>query len=175
MSERKDKEEGLILIGKVLRPHGLKGDLWIRYYNPDPLFLLNYKHILLKDRRRSLIRVFEVKEISIKEKGIILSLNGISDRKAAERWAGSDIYVRAEDLPELGPGEYYYKDIIGMEVFNMNGELLGKVVNIISTASNDVYVIEGPYGELVLPAIEGVIQEVCVEKKKMTVRVPEEE
>lgn len=175
MSERREKEEGLILIGKVLRPHGLKGDLWIRYYNPDPLFLFNYKSILLKDARRGIIRDFKIKWILIKEKGIILSLNGVSDRKAAERWAGSDIYVKVEDLPRLGPGEYYYKDVIGMDVFDASGELLGKVVNIISTASNDVYVIEGPKGELMLPAVEGVIQEVSIEKNKMIVKVPEEE
>jgi len=175
LSEGKGREEGLILIGKVLRPHGLKGDLWIRYYNPDPLFLLNYKRILLKDKRRGILRDFEVKGVSIKERGLILSLEGISDRKAAERWTGSDIYVKVEDLPPLGPGEYYYKDVIGMDVFDINKAFLGKVVDIISTASNDVYVIETQNGELMLPAIEGVIQEISIEEKKIIVKVPEEE
>lgn len=175
MSEDREKGEGLVLIGKVLKPHGLKGDLWIRYYNPDPLFLLNYKDIFLKDKQRGITRIFEVEKVLIKDKGIILTLKGISDRKAAERWVGSDIYVKAEDLPPLGPGEYYYKDVIGIDVFDINGEFLGKVVDIISTASNDVYVVQGPDKELMLPAIDGVIREISIEKKKMIVKVPEEE
>lgn len=175
MSEGKGQGEGFILIGKVLKPHGIKGGLRVRYFNPDPLFLLNYSRLYLKDPRRGIFRPFEVKEVEVHREKIILRLKGVEDRDAADRWAGSLIYVRRGDLPPLEEGEYYWEDILGLEVYTVQGEYLGRVVNIIPTGGRDVYEVKGPKGEVLLPAVEGVIREIDLEGKRMLVQLPEEE
>jgi len=174
LSEGKRQGEDFILIGKVLKPHGIKGDLRVRYFNPDPLFLLNYSRLYLKDQRRGIFRPFEVKDVQVRERDIILHLKGIEDRDAAERWSGSLIYVSREDLPPLEEGEYYWEDILGLEVYTVEGEYLGRVVNIIPTGGRDVYEVEGPKGEVLLPAVEGIIREIDLKAQRMVVQVPEE-
>lgn len=174
MSEDR-KAEDFILIGKVLKPHGIKGDLRVRYFNPDPLFILNYKRLFLKDTRRGIFRPFDVEGVEVRQREIILRLRGIGDRDAAERWSGSLIYVSREDLPPLEEGEYYWEDILGLQVYTVEGEYLGEVANILPTGGTDVYEVRGPKGEVLLPAVEGVIREIDLEGGRMVVKVPEEE
>lgn len=171
---KEDTFEDFILIGKVLRPHGRKGDLRIRYFNPDPLFILNYHRLFLLDQRRGIFRPFKVKQVSISKGNVILTLEGINDRDAAERWSQSSIYVHRDDLPPLEEGEYYYADIIGLKVFTEEGEYVGEVVNIFSTGSNDVYEIKGPKKEIMLQASNDVIKEINLKERKMIVKIPEE-
>jgi len=103
-----------------------------------------------------------------------VTLEGINDRDAAERWSQSSIYVHRNDLPPLEEGEYYYADIIGLKVFSEEGEYVGEVVNIFSTGSNDVYEIKGPEREILLQASNDVIKEINLKERKMIVKIPEE-
>ncbi len=172
MSEGRSKGEDFILIGKVLKPHGIKGDLRVRYFNPDPSFFLNYRHIYLKDNKRGILRRFEVREVNIREKAIIISLEGIRDRDAAQRWAGSEVLIHRQDLPPLEEDEYYWEDIIGLKVYSVEGEYLGEVVNILPTGSNDVYEVRGPKGEMMLPAVSDVIKQIDLESGRILVDIP---
>ena len=171
---KKDALEDFILIGKVLRPHGRKGDLRIKYFNPDPLFILNYSRLFLLDHKRGIFRSFKVKEVSVSKEIVIVSLEGINDQNAAERWSQSSIYVHRDDLPPLEEGEYYYVDIIGLKVFTEKGEYIGEVANIFSTGSNDVYEIKDSEREIMLQASNDVIKEINLEERKMIVKIPEE-
>jgi len=172
LSEGRSKGEDFILIGKVLKPHGIKGDLRVRYFNPDLSFFLNYRHIYLKDNKRGILRRFEVREVNIREKAIIISLEGIRDRDAAQRWAGSEVLIHRQDLPPLEEDEYYWEDIIGLKVYSVEGEYLGEVVNILPTGSNDVYEVRGPKGEMMLPAVSDVIKQIDLEGGRILVDIP---
>ena len=171
---KEDALEDFILIGKVLRPHGRKGDLRIKYFNPDPLFILNYSRLFLLDHKRGIFRSFKVKQVLVNKENVIVALEGINDRDAAERWSQSSIYVHRDDLPPLEEGEYYYVDIIGLKVFSEEGKYVGEVVNIFPTGSNDVYEIKGPEREIMLQASNDVIKEINLKERKMIVKIPEE-
>ena len=175
MSKKEDpRGEEYLVIGKVLKPHGVKGDLRVRYYNPeDPLFLSRYKRLYLKDERRGLLRPFKVLKVRPHKDLLIVSLEGLRDREDAERWRGSEVLVRREDLPPLEEDEYYWEEIIGLEVFTKEGESLGRVTSIWRTGGSDVYVVEGEKGEIMLPAIKQVVLEVDREGGRMVVELLE--
>ncbi len=91
---------------------------------------------------------------------MLLQLEDIHDRDAAELMRGEVLFTRTDDLPPLPPGVYYFHQIEGLEVVTETGEILGRVKEILKTGANDVYVVQGPKGEVLLPAIPQVILEV---------------
>lgn len=94
--------------------------------------------------------------------GVLLKLVGVDDRDAAEALRGAEIVARAEDLPPLPAGEYYWHQLVGLRVVTVDGEAVGTITEILRTGSNDVYVTEraprrpGP----LIPDIADVIERV---------------
>jgi 16S rRNA processing protein RimM len=102
----------------------------------------------------------------------LLWLQGVEDREAAERYRGAEILLSKEEMPDLPPGTYYHWDIVGLEVVSDEGKSLGRVMEILQTGANDVYVVRGPAGEeILLPAIEPVVLEVDLVVKRMRVHL----
>lgn len=167
--------EDFLVVGRVLKPHGIKGDLRVKYYNPqDPLFLSRYQRLFLRDQRRGIFRPFKILHVQHHKKDLlILSLEGVRTRGDAERWRDSEVLVHKEDLPALEEDEYYWVDLLGLEVFTRQGELLGRLTSIFTAGGSDVYVVEGERGEVMLPAIKRVILEVDLERRRMVVELPE--
>ena len=104
---------------------------------------------------------------------MIISFRGVWNRDQAEVLRGKKIYLPVSQLPELEEGEYYYYQLIGLQVIDVHGEVLGKLTEIISTGSNDVYVVKKRDTEVLIPALESVIKEVNLHEKKMVVDIPE--
>jgi len=88
---------------------------------------------------------------------MLLKLGGCDDRNAAEGLRGLLVQVPVDDAVPLEEGEYYHFQIVGLRVETDAGELLGRVVEVLETGANDVYVVRGPRGEVLLPAVESVV------------------
>jgi len=116
---------------------------------------------------------YAVRRARVHESQVLLTLVGVDDRDAAEALRGQWIYVAIEDALPLGEGEYYHFQIVGLQVITAEGEALGRVSEILPTGANDVYVIQGPRGEILVPALEGVILNVDLPNGRMIVRLPE--
>jgi 16S rRNA processing protein RimM len=102
----------------------------------------------------------------------VLSLEGVSDRQAAEALAGRYLEVEAEGLPE---GNWYWHQIVGLRVADEAGIELGTVVEVFRAGENEVYRIEGPAGEVLIPALRHVVRLIDVDAGAMTVRWDPEE
>jgi 16S rRNA processing protein RimM len=103
---------------------------------------------------------------------LLLKVRSIDDRDQAEALRNQTLYLSAEQVEPLPDGQYYYWQILGLEVFEDSGNRLGVIKNIIETGANDVYVIESDDGnEILVPAIEEVIREVDLDQERMTVRL----
>ena len=102
---------------------------------------------------------------------MLLKLAGCDDRNAAEGLRGMLVQVPVESAVSLEPGEYFQFQIIGIAVETDAGEHLGKVVQVLETGANDVYVIHGPFGEVLLPAVEDVVREVDPAARRMVVHL----
>lgn len=100
---------------------------------------------------------------------MLITLDGYEDRDKAEALRGELVLVRLEDAVPLRHGEYYHHQIIGLSVVTDEGEELGSVAEIIKTGANDVYVVRGQGGEVLLPAIQSVIRK--IEPSRMIVHL----
>ena len=113
-------------------------------------------------------------EESFRQRGsLVLKLEGVDTRSDAEAHKGKPLHVPFSAVPPLPEGSYYHFQIIDMQVWTTEGEYLGIVGSILSTGSNDVYVVMDGDRELLVPALEEVILEVDVEGRRMTVDLPE--
>jgi 16S rRNA processing protein RimM len=101
----------------------------------------------------------------------ILQLGGVDDRNAAERLRGCSVWMPSETMRKLPEGEYYWRDIIGLQVLTEEDEILGRIESVFPTGGNDVYVCRGGGREILLPAIEEVVRKIDTDRGVMVVRL----
>ncbi len=129
----------LICVGRVLGAHGIKGWVKVRSFTDPEEQLFDYAPLYLVQRTKH--ELVDVEARKALTKGWSVKLKGVDDRNAAELLQGVDIVMSATTLPELGDGDYYWRDLIGMSVL-ANGVLLGVVANMLETGANDVLVVK---------------------------------
>lgn len=158
-----------LVIGRVVAPRGVRGELRVEIETDSPERFYGLREVFLGEE----LTPFEVRRARLHEGQALLQLKGIDDRNAAEQWRGALVYVPLTDAIPLEENEYYYYQIEGLQVVTVEGEVLGKVTEILATGANDVYVVQGEQGEILLPAIEDVIVEVNLEQGIMRVNLLE--
>ena len=127
----------MILLGKLGKPHGVKGYLYFHYYGDDVNNLDSYDSFQTEDGLNlKLEKKFE------KSDRLIIKFESFNDRNSIENLRNKDIYILEADMPELDPGEYYLYQLEGLAVLNLQGVNLGKVDGILGTKSNEVLVVE---------------------------------
>lgn len=157
-----------ILIGQIVAPRGVRGELKVELAAAPEEFLAVERVYVGAERAP-----YVVEQVRLFRGQALLRLQGIGDRNAAETLRGASLYLAREDALPLAEGEYYYEQILGLQVYTVEGEHLGQVVEIIATGANDVYVVQGPDGEVLLPAIRQVILRVDLEAGTMQVQLLE--
>jgi len=160
--------ENLLLIGKVTRPHGLNGLLRIFSYAGSEASFLKAGTVLLKSDQQE-ISEYKVMSIKAHQKAFLMKLNGISSFEDAERYRGAEILIRKETLRRENDDEYFWFELIGLEVFLNSGRFIGILQEIINTGSNDIYVVKDGNKELLIPALHGIVLKVDLESKRMVI------
>lgn len=157
-----------LAIGKVSRPHGIAGEIKVQLAPEYDGVLEAVRRVYLNDAEHP----YRVLAQRAHQGGVLLRLERVATRNAAEALRGARVLIRTSDLPDLPPGEYYTYQLIGLRVVRESGEALGELSEVLRTGSNDVYVVKTADGELLLPAIESVIRGIDLEAGTMTVIVP---
>ncbi len=165
-------DDRLVLIGKVAATHGIKGQLRVVPFSGDADSILTQRTLILKGSNGE-SDIYEVVNSSVHGKKVLLTLKAFDDINKVEHLVGREIYVKREQLPELSEGEYYWCDLIGLKVFTTKGECLGELFDIISTGSNDVYLVRTGEHEYLVPAIEGIVTDINLREGVMIVDPPE--
>jgi len=166
------KERELIPIGKIVNTHGIQGKLRAVYYSRDKTGFFPYSKILLRDPRGHL-EPYEIIEAKIHRKFFIVQLKDVNNLDQAERLVGASVLVEKATFPRLEAGEYYWVDLIGMEVTTVKGDRVGEISGIISTGGIDVFVIKMGEKEVLIPATEDVIKQVNIASRHMVIHLLE--
>lgn len=161
-------DEGFLLVGKILRPHGVKGKVKARPYILSPSLFQIGREVFLKGRGGIHITL-SVRAVQREKGDVILSFDGIENRSDAEKIRNFEIYVRRSDLPPLEEGEFYWDDILGMEVYDTEGKFYGCIKEIFPTGSNDVWVCVKGKMEVLIPAIDTIVKEVDLRGRKVII------
>jgi 16S rRNA processing protein RimM len=101
---------------------------------------------------------------------MLLAFEGLQTPEAVGVLRNEYVYVSAADRPALPAGEYYHHQLVGIQVFTLEGELLGELSEIMVSAAHDIYVIRMPIGrQILIPAVESYIKEIDLENQRMVV------
>ncbi|NPU84885.1 MAG: 16S rRNA processing protein RimM [Syntrophaceae bacterium] len=162
----------LLEIGRIVKYHGLKGALKVLSFLEGNRTLKTIHEVYIgKEATRAV--PFRIKSVEPLKRAFALTLEGIERNEQAESLLGCSVWIPADRLEKLPDGEYYWWQIIGLEVRSEEGCRLGFIEEILPTGSNDVYVCRGGEREILLPAIADVIREIDTEKGFVTVRILE--
>jgi 16S rRNA processing protein RimM len=164
--------DDFLLIGRVAGAHGIKGALKIFSFAESPSVFDSGSLIHLRGHRGG-EKSYTIRWVRPHGRGVLLSFEGIDDRTKAESLIGAELFIEKELLPELEAGTHYWFDIVGLSVFTKDAEYIGQITSIIPTGSNDVYVVQDEGKEILVPALESVVIDIDLEKKRMTVDLPE--
>jgi 16S rRNA processing protein RimM len=162
----------LVLIGEIVGAHGINGTSKLHSYC-DSLGLFKPGRRVLVATANGSQSSYEIDWVKPHQKAVLLSLKGVANRNQAEALIGSSVYTDAGALPQLEVGSYYWRDLIGMNVYTDENEYIGRLESIFETGSNDVYVVKSEHQEILIPALESVILAVDTEHKVMRVNLPE--
>ena len=171
-----NRPDELIEIGKIVGAHGINGVVKVYSYAASVECFTTNGGLIAIDSRGQRIGY---KGLWAKpHKNIVrLALESVNSRNAAESMTGQRLFMPRKSLPPLEDDTYYWTDLIGMAVYTIDNEHLGKVVEIIPTGANDVYVVKTPANypvkEILIPAIASVVLDIDVAEKRMRVELPD--
>ena len=152
-----------LIIGEVLKPQGIRGELKIKTFTDFPQDVKAFKTVYIDDV------AYKILSFRVGNDGAAyVGLRGIPDRNAAELFRGKLLEGERDDAPALEEGQYYIVDIIGLDCETEEGEFLGKVTEI-SSLSSDIYTIEKAGKSILFPAVKGVVKKVDLDAKKMII------
>jgi 16S rRNA processing protein RimM len=147
MSEPDSSE--MLVVGKITGCYGLKGWVKINPYTESPEGFMGLGALQLK--RRGVLEAVEFDMVKAQGKGLVAHIGGVDDRTDAEHYRGLEIVVPATALPPLPTGDYYWRDLQGLQVWCRDGAqkvLLGTVDYLIETGANDVLVVKACAGSI---------------------------
>lgn len=157
-----------VLIGEILRPHGVQGELKVYPITADAHRFANLKRVFLRSGLEE--KSLEIQSARVHDGFVYVHFAGVNNIDAAEKIRGFKIYIDRGDVPPLDEGWYYF-ELEGMQVYE--GDVcLGTLMQILETGANDVYVVRGGKGEICIPALKSVVKKVDVPGRRMDVELP---
>lgn len=163
--------EDLFQVGAITSTHGLKGEVKVFPTTDDVNRFKKCKELLMDTGKNGFLTL-EVESCKFFKQFVILKFKGFDRIEDVEIYKGKNLYVSRQNAIRLKKDEYYVADLVGVTVFDEEEKEIGKLMDVMRTGANDVYVIQMNNGkELLLPAIKECILQVDVEEGKMVVHI----
>lgn len=161
------QEVRFLVIGRILGPVGLSGDVRAQILTDFPDRFLQLPTVHVGDN----LRPYRVQNARLDRGTVILKLTGIDDAAAARTLANQDLQIPIAEAVDVPADQYFWHEIVGLEVWTDDGRCLGRIREVIRTGSNDVYVVGQGAGEILIPAIGEVVREIDLADHKMIVHL----
>lgn len=157
-------------VGQIVNTFGIKGELKVTPFTDDINRFDNLKKVYVKTRKED--KLYKVEGVRYHKNMVLLKLEGIENPEQAELLKNAYLEIDREDAIPLKEGQYFIVDLIGLDVYTDEGNLLGKVDDIYNTGANDIYVVKDELGkQILLPGIKDVIKEVDLDNEKIIVHL----
>jgi 16S rRNA processing protein RimM len=158
-----------VILGLIVGPHGLGGAVKVKSYADSPESFTGTRRVFLlsDDGTR---RDISVEQARPQGNSVLLKFSGVDTREQAEDLVGWSVVAKRDDLPAVEDGEFYWHDVIGMEVYDASGKYYGIVTSIIPTGANDVFIVKGQTGdEILIPGTFDAVREINVPDNRMII------
>ena len=159
----------MVMIGEILRSHGVSGVVKIRATTDDPARFFLLKKVLL-ERNAAPIGEYAIERVQPRPKDVLVKFYGIDDCNQAEKLRGAVVMIPRQDCLPTGEDEFYQFEIVGLPVYTTAGIHLGEVAEIYALPGNDVWVIRKQGQETLIPAVKSVVQSVDLINWRIVVR-----
>jgi 16S rRNA processing protein RimM len=156
-----------LIVGYILAPWGIRGEVKVEVATDFPERFAPRKVVYLNTRP------LEIESCRPHKQHLVVKLATIDSVEDAEKLRGQDLTIPSSELSRLPEGQYYTFQIIGLDVLTTDGEHLGQIADIMTTASNDVYIVKGKRGEILIPVIEDVVKSIDLDKGEMVIEAIE--
>lgn len=163
-------ENEYILIGKVIKPHGLRGEIRIIPFSKQPEAICEYSTLVLVDTKGRVSQDLKVKKSRVAGNHAVIHLAGVNNRNQAEEVSSAGVLIHKKDLPQLKKDEFYYYQLMGLSVTTKDGTKLGVVINVFSNGAQDIMEIEGENQNYLIPILKDVI--VSQDEHSITITPP---
>jgi len=163
---QRSREPAFLVLGKLRRAHGVRGEIPLELYTQLLELLVPESIVYVGEEHQP----YTIEKTRWKQDLLLLKFHEIDDRTIVSELTNELVFVKTEQLPGLPEGEFYFNELIGLDVYEDEGHYLGKLIQILETGANDVYLIQAENGEEILvPAIEGTILQIDLELEKMII------
>jgi 16S rRNA processing protein RimM len=166
-------EKDLVLIGEIVKPHGVRGEVKAYLYSEQPGNIKEYDAVVLQSKPDARTETFDIIRSREQGKTAILQLDGIVSREHAESLQGFRVLVYKEDFPALETGEYYWHQLEGLLVITETGKELGRVARLFNNGAQDVMVVAGSGNEFMIPLKGDIVREIDTQAGKVVVSPPQ--
>ncbi|MCA9784008.1 MAG: 16S rRNA processing protein RimM [Calditrichaeota bacterium] len=155
-------------IGRILRPKGLDGELWVEAWSDDPGRLVDLDEFyFLRDGRRQRL---ELSDAVFENGKLLVRFTGVDDRDSAELLKGIVLQIHRRDLPELDPDEFFLADLVGLAAELEDGRPVGRVDDVMDMPASPLLVIVCGEHEALVPVIREFLTEVDVPGGRVVIR-----
>ena len=158
-------------IGQIVNTHGIRGEVKVYPLTDDASRFDKLKEVYIEAKNE--MTKYQVESAKHLKNTVILKLKGVDTMNDAEKLRQLYIKVGRWDAVRLPKDTFFICDIVDSEVFDIHGELLGKLHDVLQTGSNDVYVVKNDTKEILIPALKTVVKEINLQNKKIIVDLPE--
>ncbi len=163
-------EPRFLVVGKVLKPHGLHGELRVRPLTDDPSRFSWLKNVYLGEDE---LKPLTVESVRFHKELVLVKFVELNGRDNVSHLHGNLLLVTLEDAIPLEEGEYYLHQLYGLDVYSDEDVYLGKLINVIETGANNVFEVKGEGKPILLPDIPSVIVDIDFENGRLTAHILE--
>jgi 16S rRNA processing protein RimM len=150
-------------VGIVLRPWGTRGEVKVALDTDFPERFASLRRVFIEGR------AIQVEGVRWHKGQALVKLAGIDSPEEARPLSGKELEIPVEEAAPLAEGQYYLYQIMGLEVWTTEGTLVGRVEEVLRIPSNDVYVVVGPRGQSLIPAVAEIVKAVDLEAGRITI------
>jgi len=155
---------GYVAVGRVLGAWGVGGEVKIVPLAPTSVLAAG-RAVAISGRE------YSIEQSRHSGRFLRLKIVGVDTRDAAQALHGAYVQALERDLEPLPEDEYYRFQLIGLTVRSLDGPDLGYVVDVLSAPENDVYVVDGPFGEVLIPAVDDIVRDIDLTAKAITIEI----
>ncbi len=165
-------EPRFLIIGRIRKPHGVRGDLKVSILADEPKRFNSLERVFVSaDSKAHSPLEQQVEKVRLLQSDAIVKFAGIDTPEVARTFNSQWLFVSAEDALQLAEGELYSYQLIGMEVVTNEGQRIGIIDQILETGANDVLVVQGEKGEILLPDIPDVVESIDIDSSIVIVNL----
>jgi 16S rRNA processing protein RimM len=162
----------MYLIGYILKPQGIKGEVKVESISPNPKRFnrLNRVYLQVKEIKQA----YSIERVRVPDRFVYIKFAGINSRDDAELLRNAEVLIEEKDLIQPAQDEYFVHDLIGCKVVSENKDEIGVLSDVVQMSSNDIYVVKNSNGiELLIPATKEVVKQVDIGQKLIIIHILE--